>query len=260
MISIKDLKVVFNDRVVLSVPNAIFNNNSIILGPNGSGKTTLLKTIVGFYKQSQGTIEVDGVDINRAPTLRLLSTNIETAYILPGTRLEDLVKIYCSAFNCNIKEAQQLLSYIKPKAKELWKLSTGEKKWFTTILALYADTKVTLLDEPFEDLDPGLVRKLVEEIHKFSRLKQIVLTLHSVYLLKEFNDWDLFFIFDGVVYGSIKSQEVFNMEIVAGSDPASILTFKFHGEEYSLVKNGGKGIPIREISDIAQLYARSKLG
>jgi len=83
MISIKDLKVVFNDRVVLSVPNAIFNNNSIILGPNGSCKTTLLKTIVGFYKQSQGIIEVDGVDINRAPTLRLLSTNIETAYILP---------------------------------------------------------------------------------------------------------------------------------------------------------------------------------
>jgi len=181
-------------------------------------------------------------------------------HILRETRLEDLVKIYCSAFNCNLQEVQQLLSYIKPKAKELWKLSSVEKKWFTTILALYADTKVTLLDEPFEDLDPGLVRKLVEEIHKFSKKKQIVLTLHSVYLLKEFNDWDLFFIFDGVVYGSIKSQEVFNMEIVSGRDPEAVLTFKFRDEEYSLVKNKGKGIPVREISDIAQLYARSKLG
>ena len=260
MLSIRDLKVVFNDRVVLSVPKAIFNNNSIILGPNGSGKTTLLKTIVGFYKQSQGSIEVDGVDINRASAPRLLSTNIETAYVLPGARLDDLVKIYCSAFNCNLQEVQQLLSYIKPKAKEFWKLSTGEKKWFATILALYANTKVTLLDEPFEDLDPGLVKKLVEEIHKFSKQKQIVLTLHSVYLLKEFNDWDLFFIFDGIVYGSIKSQEVFSMEIVPGSDPEAVLTFKFHGEEYSLAKSKGKGIAIREISDIAQLYARSKLG
>jgi len=260
MIVIKDLKVIFNNRVVLSIPNAVFNNNSIILGPNGSGKTTLLKTIIGFYKPSQGSIVIDGVDINKGSAPRLLSTNIETAYILPGTRLEDLVKIYCSAFNCNLQEVQQLLSYIKPKAKELWKLSSGEKKWFTTILALYANTKVTLLDEPFEDLDPGLVRKLVEEIHKFSNKKQIVLTLHSVYLLKEFNDWDLFFIFDGVVYGSIKSQDVFNMEIVSGRDPEAVLTFKFHDEEYSLVKNKGKGIPIREIGDIAQLYARSKLG
>jgi len=261
MIRIRGLEVVFNGRIILSIPNAVFNNNSVILGPNGAGKTTLLKTITGLYKPLRGCIEVDGVDVIRGSAYRLMSTNIETAYILPGARLNYLVEVYCSAFNCDIQSVKQLLSYIKPKAREFWKLSAGEKKWVSTILALYADTKITLLDEPFEDLDPWLVKKLIEEIRKISEYKQIVLTLHSIYLLREFENWDLFFMFDGILYGSIKSREVFNAEIVPGRDTEALLTFKIHGEEYSLVKSGaGKGIPLREVSDLAQLYSRSKLG
>jgi len=261
MIRIRGLEVVFNGRIVLSIPNAVFYDNSVILGPNGAGKTTLLKTIIGLYKPLHGYIEVDGIDILRVPAYRLLSTNIETAYIMPGARLNDLVEIYCSAFNCDIQSVKQLLSYLKPKAREFWKLSAGEKKWVSTILALHADTRITLLDEPFEDLDPWLVKKLVVEIQKFSEHKQIALTLHSIYLLREFENWDLFFMFDGTLYGSIKSREVFNAEIVPGRNPEALLTLKIHGEEYSLVKSGvGKGIPLREISDLTQLYSRSKLG
>jgi len=261
MIKIRDLEVAFNGRIVLSIPSADFSGNSVILGPNGAGKTTLLKTIVGLYKPLHGYIEADGVDIRRGSAYRLLSANIETVYIMPGVRLNDLLEIYCSAFNCDIQNVKQFLSYIKPKAREFWKLSAGEKKWISTILALSADTRITLLDEPFEDLDPWLVRKLVEEIREASKHKQIVLTLHSIHLLREFEDWDLFFMFDGALYGSIRSREVFDTEIVPGRDPKALLIFRMHGEEYSLVKSGaGKGVPLREINDLTQLYSRSKLG
>lgn len=118
-----------------------------------------------------------------------------------------------------------------------------------------------MLDEPFEDLDPWLVKKFSEEILKASKYKQIVLTLHSIYLLREFENWSLFFMFDGMLYGSVISREVFDTEIVPGRDPEVLLTFKIHGEEYSLVKSGAsKGIPLREINDLTQLYSRSKLG
>jgi len=261
MIKIRDLEVAFSNRIVLSIPSAVLNGNSVVLGPNGAGKTTLLKTIIGLYKPLHGYIEVNGVDILRSSAYRLLSTNIETAYIMPGTRLNDLLEIYCNAFNCDIQSVKQLLSYIRPKAREFWKLSAGEKKWVSTILALHADTRITLLDEPFEDLDPWLAKKLTEEIREASEHKQIVLTLHSIYLLRELGNWDLFFMFDGTLYGSIRSREIFDTEIVPGRDPEALLTFKIHGEEYSLVKNGaGKGIPLREISDLTQLYSRSKPG
>jgi len=261
MIRIRDLKVVFNGKIVLSIPHVVFNDNSVILGPNGSGKTTLLKTIVGLYKPLRGYIEVDGVDIHKGSAYRILSTNIETAYIMPGISLNDLVEIYCTAFNCNIESVKQLLSYVKPKAREFWKLSAGERKWISTILALHADTRITLLDEPFEDLDPWLVGKLIEEIHEVSGYKQIVLTLHSIHLLQYFENWDLFFMFDGTLYGSIRTRDVFDTEIVLGREPGGLLTFKIHGEEYSLVKSGaGRGVPLREINDLTQLYSRSKLG
>jgi len=154
MIRLEGVEVAFSGMRVLSVPSAVFRGSSVILGPNGAGKTTLLKAMVRLYRPARGVVEVDGVDVARGGAPGLLSTNIESAYVLPGTRLEDLVRIYCSAFSCDYGEVRRPLSYIKPKARELWKLSAGERKWVTSVLALYADTRVALLDEPLEDLDP----------------------------------------------------------------------------------------------------------
>jgi len=261
MIRLEGVEVAFDNRRVLWVPSAVFRGSSVILGPNGAGKTTLLMAIVGLYRPARGVVEVDGVDVARGVAPGLLSTNIESAYVLPGTRLDDLVRIYCSAFSCDYGEVRRLLSYIRPKARELWKLSAGERKWVTTVLALYADTRVALLDEPLEDLDPWLVGRLVEEIRRASERKQVVLTLHSVFLLREFAGWDLFFMFDGSLYGSVKAQEVFGMEVVRGRDPDAALVFRVRGEEYSLVAGGrGRGVPLREVSDLAQLYSRGELG
>ncbi len=101
VIKIENLIVKFDNRTILSIPSAIINNNSIILGPNGSGKTTLIKTIIGLYKSVSGIIEIDGINIIKNPVPRLLAANIESIYLLPCTRLRDVIDIYCLAFNCN---------------------------------------------------------------------------------------------------------------------------------------------------------------
>jgi len=67
--------------------------------------------------------------------------------------------------------------------------------------------------------------------------------------------------FDGSLYGSVKAQEVFGMEIVRGRDPDAVLVFRVRGEEYSLVEGRrGRGVPLREVSGLAQLYGRGELG
>ncbi len=38
-----------------------------IVGENGAGKTTLVKLLCRFYEQTEGSIEMDGVDMRRYP-------------------------------------------------------------------------------------------------------------------------------------------------------------------------------------------------
>ncbi len=38
-----------------------------LLGPNGAGKTTTIKMITGIISPTKGTIEINGIDINKDP-------------------------------------------------------------------------------------------------------------------------------------------------------------------------------------------------
>lgn len=256
MILLRGLTVVLGGRIVLSSLSAVLEGNTVILGPNGSGKTTLLKTIVGLYKPASGIIEIEGVNVTGASTPpKLVSTNIESVYMLPGVELRDIIDMYCAVFQCDYNRLQNLLSYIRPKARVLWRLSAGEKKWVTTALALCANTRVVLLDEPLEDLDPWLAKRLMDEIKEASRKKQVVLTLHSIYFLKELDDWDVFLMFDGSLYGPIKSARIFNMRLVRGREPNATLVVRIRGRDYSLVEGGeSEGVALRDMADLTNLY------
>ena len=255
MILLKDLTVVLGGKTVISSLSAEIKGNAVILGPNGSGKTTLLKTIVGLYKPAGGVIEVEGFNLTGASVPpRLVSTNIESAYML-RIDLNDVIDVYCAIFRCDQGRLRNLLSYIRPKAKKLWKLSSGERKWVTTVLALLADTKVVLLDEPVEDLDPWLAKKLMEEIREESRKKQVVLTLHSIHFLRELDEWDVFLMFDGSLYGPIRSARIFNMRLLRGREPNAALVVRIRGRDYSLVETGNEGVALKDIiTDLTNLY------
>ena len=57
------------ERVVLGGVNLDLpaGHTVAIVGENGAGKTTLVKLLCRFYEQTEGTIEMDGVDMRRFP-------------------------------------------------------------------------------------------------------------------------------------------------------------------------------------------------
>ncbi|BBG24964.1 ATP-binding cassette domain-containing protein [Sulfuracidifex tepidarius] len=227
----------------------------MILGSNGAGKTSLLKAIVGLYKVNKGSILVNNFDVTRGKKLNLLSTNLESVYHLGSLNIGQTYSVYSEAFNC-VKDAGNLYNLVRPKGDTLSRLSTGEKKWFTTVLALFAGTEVTLLDEPFEDLDPALVKSLVNAVLSVKG-KQLIITLHSIHLLKYFKDWDLFFMFNGKLYGKAKVEDVLDSCIVSGDKENSVLKVSVGGMTYSIVKGDCEGgISLKEINNLDILYDR----
>ncbi len=68
VISVRDLVVGFDEQIVLdhlsldTYPGEILG----VVGASGSGKSVLLRTIIGLLPKREGTIEVLGLDLDRA--------------------------------------------------------------------------------------------------------------------------------------------------------------------------------------------------
>ena len=69
LIRLSDLRMVFDDEVVLNSINLYINDKEFLtlLGPSGCGKTTTLRIIGGFQKPTSGDVFFDGVRINDVP-------------------------------------------------------------------------------------------------------------------------------------------------------------------------------------------------
>ena len=69
LIRLTDLRMVFDDEVVLNSINLYINDQEFLtlLGPSGCGKTTTLRIIGGFQRPTSGDVFFDGVRINDVP-------------------------------------------------------------------------------------------------------------------------------------------------------------------------------------------------
>lgn len=65
MISLRDITVAYDDRVILNhLSLDIYDSETlVILGTSGSGKSTILRLIIGLQKPTAGQVLIDGRDI-----------------------------------------------------------------------------------------------------------------------------------------------------------------------------------------------------
>ncbi|MEU3254517.1 ABC transporter ATP-binding protein [Streptomyces sp. NPDC006997] len=178
------------DRLSLDIPD---RSITVLVGPSGCGKTTTLRMINRMVEPSEGTILLDGTDIQRQPvnTLRRsMGYVIQNAGLFQHRTILD-----------NIATVPRLLGWGKQKARgrarELmervgldpalarrypYQLSGGQQQRVGVARALAADPPVLLMDEPFSAVDPIVRKGLQDELLRIQAElgKTIVFVTHDI--------------------------------------------------------------------------------
>ncbi len=145
-----------------------------IVGPSGRGKSTLFKLLLGFHKPVSGTIEVDGIDLNRFGTRNFrqqVAVVMQEDSLFSGT-IADNIGLFESPVDMGhviecAKIAQIHEDILRmPQGYDSLigdmgaALSGGQRQRVVLARALYKRPKILFLDEATSHLDSALERKI----------------------------------------------------------------------------------------------------
>ena len=170
-----------------------------LLGRNGAGKSTLLKTIVGVTPPAKGEITLAGEQLARQASS--LITRRGVSYVPQGRGLFAGMSVKENMELGSLKrltgagthwEADKIFAFF-PRIKERWSspadyLSGGEQQMVAVARALSGDTRILLLDEPFEGLAPAIVEELFEAFDKLRHEVSIIIVDHHLDLALALSD------------------------------------------------------------------------
>ncbi|PQP84794.1 polar amino acid ABC transporter ATP-binding protein [Paenibacillus sp. PCH8] len=152
----------------------------VLLGPSGSGKSTLLRCLNGLEELSGGQIEVNGIVVNSADSLRVQRARVleirrQTGMVFQqfnlyphktvlGNVMEGLVTVKKMKRDEAAERGRILLDRVGLSDKQDQypsRLSGGQQQRVAIARALAMEPEVMLFDEPTSALDPELVGEVL---------------------------------------------------------------------------------------------------
>ncbi|EMI9086293.1 MULTISPECIES: ABC transporter ATP-binding protein [Bacillus] len=166
----------------------------VLIGPSGCGKTTTMKMINRLIETTEGSILIDGKDIQQY-NINELRWNIgyvlqqialfphmtiaENIAVVPEMRKWSKEKI-----KARVDELLQMVGLAPDVYRDRMpdELSGGQKQRIGVVRALAANPKIVLMDEPFSALDPLSREQLQKDIVQLQKKiqKTIVFVTHDM--------------------------------------------------------------------------------
>ncbi len=170
-----------------------------LLGRNGAGKSTLLKSIVGITKPASGSIRLAAEELARRTSAEIARLGV--AYVPQGRGLFAGMTVAENLELGRLRrrtgqgvhwDDERIFAFF-PRIKQRWRspadyLSGGEQQMVAVARALTGDTRLLLLDEPFEGLAPTVVEELFEAFDKLRTEVSIVIVDHHLDLALALSD------------------------------------------------------------------------
>ncbi len=193
---VRNLKKVYNGKIVLDVDNLNFQEGKIyaIVGPNGSGKTTLLNILNLLEKPDEGQIffhdqeitnksNSDTLEIRRGMTLVNQDPFLfhSTVYdnIAYGLKIRSIPS---KVQKSRIKSALNIVGLSGFKDRKANQLSGGEAQRVVIARALVIEPEVLFLDEPTANIDQkhiDVVERIIKKIKKEIKTT-VIFTTHDL--------------------------------------------------------------------------------
>jgi ABC-type multidrug transport system fused ATPase/permease subunit len=163
-----------------------------ITGISGKGKSTFVKLLVKLYRPDDGVIYIDGVDISEVDPsyLRKHITYVNQSSKLFDTKIIENILYGCSDHDACYGHLEEIIKY--PKIAELYKnldinngkvgnlgekLSGGQRQITNIIGGLVNPSKILILDEPTNALDPKLKEEIIQLIGDFKEHKKCIIII-----------------------------------------------------------------------------------
>jgi len=159
MLELKNIHINHLKMNLIGDLNLIVKENEIwtLKGPSGIGKTTLLKYILGIKEDAfyyNGNIYLDNIEITSTPSIqRNISMIFQNDFLFPNLSVIDNLKLV-NRLDKNKPQTllvENNLDYLVNRMPS--NLSGGELSRILLLRILLLNTKIILLDEPFNGID-----------------------------------------------------------------------------------------------------------
>lgn len=157
------------------------------LGRNGAGKSTTMNMITGFIEPTEGSIIVNGYNVDQKPK----KVKASIGYMPEGTPLygdltvKEFIKYMAELKlvprkdrKAAVEKAIQETGLEKVQNKLTKNLSRGYKQRVSLAGAIVGDPEILILDEPTVGLDPAQVIEIRNLIKSFRKNHTVILSSH----------------------------------------------------------------------------------
>jgi branched-chain amino acid transport system ATP-binding protein len=217
LLNVKHLTVKFGGLTAVNdVDFAIFPDEIVsLIGPNGAGKTTTFNAVTGFLKTKAGSVEFNGAELIHLKPHQIAEKGITRTFqitslfpglsvlenIRTGHHMQERESVWDVLLNTRRKrqveeetlvKTVEILKFIGLEGKQEWtagNLSYGDQRTLEIGIALAANPKLLLLDEPSAGLNDTETQGMKELIRKM-RAKSITIFLveHDMKLVMGISD------------------------------------------------------------------------
>jgi ATP-binding cassette subfamily B protein len=170
-----------------------------VVGPSGSGKTTLINLLLRFYDCSNGSINIDNIDIRDISIFGLrekISLVLQEVNLFPGTIMENL-----KAFNPEISDEKVIEAATELGSREFIErlekgfftelsedgknLSMGERQLISFTRAFVRNPDILILDEATSSIDIITEKAIQQALFKLIKGRTSIIIAHRLSTIEE---------------------------------------------------------------------------